>query len=80
MSTIREIVVARRPGWDLAGPQRKAVAWDDVRRLRNARARHADTIRRLFAVGPWTVYVMRYRPGLVDEDEAGQPPAETKED
>lgn len=73
MSLIRELVRARRPGWDFAGPMRHPARWEDVRQYRNAGGRHPDTIRRLFAVGPWTVYVMRYRPGMVPEDRERTP-------
>jgi hypothetical protein len=58
--------------WPLIkGPQFRWVAWDEMRRRRQAQLRWASKIRRLFSVGPYVVYVMRYEPG--------QAPEETKE-
>lgn len=47
----------------LKGPQRRWVSWDDMRQRRQASVRWASRIRRLFGIGPYVVYVMRYEPG-----------------
>lgn len=57
----------RNGRWALIGPQRRWVPWDDMRRRTRALGRYASKIRRLFGVGPYVVYVMRYEPGERDE-------------
>jgi hypothetical protein len=56
-----------RRAWAFQGPQRHWVPWTLMRECVNARGRHASEIRRVFALGPFTVYVMRYAPGNVPE-------------
>lgn len=53
--------------WSLSGP---GPARDAQKLFRwvNAAGRHVSTFRRLFSVGPFTVYVGRYRPGHVEEE------------
>lgn len=54
--------------WSLRGPQRRARDARELFRGVNARGRHVGTLRRLAALGPWTLYAARYRPGNVDEE------------
>lgn len=54
--------------WSLRGPQRRARDARELFRWVNARGRHAATFRRLLAVGPFTLYVARYRPGNIAEE------------
>jgi len=54
--------VSRLPHWGLGGrsrrrPARELLRWVDVP------GAHASTIRRLFRIGPWSILVVRYRPG-----------------
>lgn len=53
--------------WSIAGPQRRARNARELFRRVNARARHVSSFRRLVALGPWTLYVARYRPGNIEE-------------
>jgi hypothetical protein len=34
----------------------------------NAAGRHVGSFRRMLSLGPWTLYVARYRPGNVEEE------------
>ncbi|MER7280540.1 hypothetical protein ABT369_39485 [Dactylosporangium sp. NPDC000244] len=54
--------------WSLRGPQRRARDARELFRWVNAAGRHMSTFRRLFSIGPFVVYVGRYRPGQVDEE------------
>jgi hypothetical protein len=49
--------------WRVQGPQRRWVTWTGMRRRRQVGGRWTSKIRRLFGVGPYVVYVMRYEPG-----------------
>ncbi|GGM52538.1 hypothetical protein ACFFX1_55545 [Dactylosporangium sucinum] len=55
--------------WSLRGPQRRARDAQQLFRWVNAAGRHVSTFRRLFAIGPFTVYVARYKPGHVDDGD-----------
>jgi hypothetical protein len=62
--------LARRwtpPYWTLRGPQRHALNAADVYRHINVQGGHAATHRRLARLGPWGLYVVRYRPGHVED-------------
>jgi hypothetical protein len=50
--------------WAVLGPG-KARPLD--RLLRNVRGGHAATLRRLLRIGPFGFYVIRYKPGHVEE-------------
>ncbi len=53
--------------WSLGLPMRRSADVARLFRRRNARGRHIATFRRVIAVGPWTLYLARYRPGHVEE-------------
>jgi hypothetical protein len=54
--------------WSLSGPQRRARDARELLRWVNARGRHVATMRRLLSLGPFTIYMARYRPGNVEEE------------
>lgn len=56
--------------WSLKGPQwgRTTPAGEVFRRV-NVQGRHIASIRRLVAVGPWTVYLGRYAPGHIETED-----------
>ena len=57
------------PGhWSLRGPQRRSADVQRLFRNVNAAGRHVGSCRRLLALGPFTIYMARYRPGNVKED------------
>lgn len=49
--------------WWLSGPQRRARNASDLLRDPNLAGAHVATFRRLLRIGPFGLYVMRYRPG-----------------
>lgn len=53
--------------WSLRGPQRRSADVQRLFRRVNAAGRYMDSFRRLVALGPWTLYVARYRAGRVDD-------------
>lgn len=62
-----------RPHWSWNGPACRATSTAEMFRWRDVYGGHAATIRRLLRLGPFGLYVIRYRPGHVD------PPMSTEE-
>lgn len=58
--------------WAFRGPG-KPVPAGRLFRTVDVRGGHAATLRRLLRVGPFGLYVLRYRPGLVDQREEREP-------
>jgi hypothetical protein len=67
------------PHWWLSGPSRHNAA-ERILRVRNVGGGHVSGLYRVLRIGPFGIYLMRYRPGHVDEQWRERSPVITEEE
>jgi hypothetical protein len=57
----------RLPHWSLAGPHKVSRPELLLRHRNVGGPAHVAVVRRLLRIGPWSIMVLRYRPGHLEE-------------